>query len=282
MNTSTTSSVCGSFAARLLIGLKVNFKEIRQYKVFHIFALMILSGAFCLLNADNVSAQMTDLAITKSAPANVNAGANIAYTISVTNNGPDSTLPSGGGFVDFIPANTTFVSIMQNFGQLFNCSRQPGPPERIVCTPGGSFPALASASFTLVLKVNPGTPAGTVIFNTATIRDEFLNDPNPENNASTTTTVVLLGPTAAAITVSGRVRTQGGRGIMNVRLSLTDSQGNVRTARTTSFGFYRFDDVQADQTVIITARAKRFTFNQSSIVRTTNNPISDADFVSEQ
>ena len=88
--------------------------------------------------------------------------------------------------------------------------------------------------------------------------------------------------TAATVSLSGRVTTQSGRGIMNVRLTLTDSNGEVRTTGTASFGYYRFDDVQAGQTVIITAKAKRFNFTPSSVVRTTNESVTDADFISEQ
>jgi hypothetical protein len=34
--------------------------------------------------------------------------------------------------------------------------------------------------------------------------------------------------------------------------------------------------------VTLSAKARRFKFNQSSIVRTTNDSVADADFVSEQ
>jgi hypothetical protein len=72
------------------------------------------------------------------------------------------------------------------------------------------------------------------------------------------------------------------RGIRSVSITLTDSAGNQRAAQTTSFGYYRFDDVAAGETVTITAKARRFKFVQSSIVRTTNESVSNADFVSEQ
>jgi CSLREA domain-containing protein len=73
---------------------------------------------------------------------------------------------------------------------------------------------------------------------------------------------VQVAPTAATVSISGRVTTMNGRGIMNVRLSLTDSEGEVRTAITTSFGYYRFDDVQAGETYILSATGKHYTFSQ--------------------
>lgn len=261
--------------------LNINFKEIRQYKVFRIFALMILSGAFCLLSADSASAQSGVLAITKTTSnVSVTAGSDITYIITLTNIGNAEIFFAQ--LTDFIPADTTFVRFLQN-NDKFNCTvTSPGAGAGAVLsceTISSLFPG-ASAQFTLVVKVNP-TAAGTIIVNTAEVSYADVVTLFIRKAAATAFTTVLI-PTAAAVTVSGRVMTQAGRGINGVRLSLTDSQGNVRTATTTSFGYYRFDNVMAGETVILTARAKRFTFNQSSIVRTTNDSISNADFVSEQ
>lgn len=93
---------------------------------------------------------------------------------------------------------------------------------------------------------------------------------------------VAIGPTAANVTVSGRVKTATGRGIRNVQITLTDSSGNTKTAISTTFGYYHFDDVAAGETVTLSVKARQFRFAQSTIVRTTNDSISDADFVSEQ
>ena len=91
-----------------------------------------------------------------------------------------------------------------------------------------------------------------------------------------------FAPTAASVTVSGRVLSSQGRGIRNVTITLTDSNGNDRTTQSTAFGNYRFDDVAAGETVTLSAKARQFKFNQSTIVRTANESIADADFVSER
>ena len=93
---------------------------------------------------------------------------------------------------------------------------------------------------------------------------------------------VAFGPTAAPVSVSGRVTTAAGRGIRNVQITLTDASGNTKTAQTTAFGYYRFEDAPAGETVTISVKVRRFRFEQSTIVRTTNDSISDADFVGEQ
>jgi type VI secretion system secreted protein VgrG len=94
--------------------------------------------------------------------------------------------------------------------------------------------------------------------------------------------VCNLGPTAAAVSISGRVTTASGRGIRNVTITMIDASGNERGAQTTAFGYYHFNDVMAGETITLTAKARRFRFNQSSIVRTTNESVTDAIFVSEQ
>jgi hypothetical protein len=88
-----------------------------------------------------------------------------------------------------------------------------------------------------------------------------------------------LPPTAATVSLSGRVMTAGGSSIMNVRLSLTDSQSNVRTATTDSSGNYRFDDVQAGETYILTATGKRYSFSQPVQVLNINAEANQVNFI---
>ena len=73
-------------------------------------------------------------------------------------------------------------------------------------------------------------------------------------------TAAPVAPTAASVSVAGKVITDDGRGLRNARVVLTDAIGNSRTALTTSFGYYRFDDVAAGQTYIISVASKRFQF----------------------
>jgi phosphatidate phosphatase APP1 len=68
--------------------------------------------------------------------------------------------------------------------------------------------------------------------------------------------------------------------IRNVQITLTDANGNERTAQTTAFGYYHFEEVMAGETVTLSAKARRFNFVQSSIVRQPTNQFVDADFVS--
>ncbi len=74
--------------------------------------------------------------------------------------------------------------------------------------------------------------------------------------------LTLLNPTAAGVTISGRAMTVKGRGIGSAVIKLTDAEGNVRTATTSAFGYYRFEDVAAGATYVISATGKRYSFKQ--------------------
>ncbi|HMS41629.1 MAG TPA: carboxypeptidase regulatory-like domain-containing protein, partial [Pyrinomonadaceae bacterium] len=85
-------------------------------------------------------------------------------------------------------------------------------------------------------------------------------------------------PTAALVSVGGRVSAADGRGVSNCFVYLTDSNGNVRTARTGSFGYYRFEDIEAGETYIISVTSKRFSF-APQVVQVNDN-IANLDFIS--
>ncbi len=70
----------------------------------------------------------------------------------------------------------------------------------------------------------------------------------------------LTAPTAANVSISGRVLTVNGLGIPHSIVNFTDADGNIRTARTNQFGYFRFDDVEVGQTYIFQVSAKGYLF----------------------
>ncbi len=88
-----------------------------------------------------------------------------------------------------------------------------------------------------------------------------------------------LGATAAAVAVSGRVRSSSGRGIARARVSLTDSNGATRVAMTNFFGYYRFADVPVGGTYIFNVASK---FGSSDPqVLTITEELTELDFVAD-
>jgi uncharacterized repeat protein (TIGR01451 family) len=148
---------------------------------------------------------------------------------------------------------------------------------------GTTFPAstvLFNINFTVINGASGG--ASTIGFSNAPVPVK-ASDPVGEAATQTTLTpgaVTIIGATAAPVSISGRVVTASGRGIRNVQITMIDSQGTERTTQTTAFGYYCFDNVEAGETITLSVKARRFKFAQSSIVRTTNDSVTDADFVS--
>ncbi len=70
---------------------------------------------------------------------------------------------------------------------------------------------------------------------------------------------VAFAPTAAAVSVSGLI-SAGKMGIAGAVVSMTDGSGNTRSTRTNSFGFYRFNDVEAGQSYTMTVSSRRYYF----------------------
>lgn len=73
---------------------------------------------------------------------------------------------------------------------------------------------------------------------------------------------LLVPITAANIPVSGRVLTSdGGRGVSRAQVILTDENGATRTAMTNPFGYFRFDEIEAGQSYVVTIQHKQYRFD---------------------
>jgi hypothetical protein len=86
------------------------------------------------------------------------------------------------------------------------------------------------------------------------------------------------GPSAAQVTVGGRVTTAFGAGIANALVTLADTTGARRTAVTNGFGYYQFDGVTAGQTVVVTVLSKRYQFSQPAQAVSANEDVYDLNF----
>lgn len=86
-------------------------------------------------------------------------------------------------------------------------------------------------------------------------------------------------PTAANVSINGRVMTANGQGISNVQISLRNESGEVRSVSANSFGYYNFEEVAAGETYVLTIRAKRYSFNPATRVISILDNISDVNFI---
>lgn len=90
-----------------------------------------------------------------------------------------------------------------------------------------------------------------------------------------------LAPTAANVSISGRVTTANGRGIRGARLTLTSPDGTRRTTITSTFGYYTFDDVEVGHTYVLGIASKRYTFTNPTRVFSLQDELTGMDFTAE-
>lgn len=116
-----------------------------------------------------------------------------------------------------------------------------------------------------------GTPTNGGTFNFS------VTATNGANTNVTDYAIDVLAPTAAGVEIAGRVMTDDGRGLANAIVILTDSQGVSRSIRTSSFGNFRFDNVESGQTVTIEVKARNVVFSPQVVYVGDN--IGDLNFI---
>jgi len=90
---------------------------------------------------------------------------------------------------------------------------------------------------------------------------------------------LVLAPSAAPVSVSGRITTANGNGIRNVRVTLTEESGAMHYAITSTFGYFTFENIESGQGVVLSVSAKRYTFSQPTRFISLDDNITDADWV---
>jgi large repetitive protein len=160
------------------------------------FAGGVVIALFSLLPAVPATAALSsDMFVIKTAPATANVGTNVTFTVTL-GNAPGSDDAPAATFTDNLPADGTFVSIVQTSGPSFPPCSTPSVGASggtVICTiallAGGD-----SATFDIVVNVSAGA-AGTTLINTVTA-SSANPDPNSENDTSVTGTSVPGGDLA--------------------------------------------------------------------------------------
>ena len=88
-----------------------------------------------------------------------------------------------------------------------------------------------------------------------------------------------LEPTAAYVSVGGRIMTVDTQGIGSAQITLQAADGAMQSAISNAFGYYRFENVMVGETYLATVSSKRFSFVQPMMVVTVVDEITDLDFV---
>ena len=199
--------------------------------------VQLITGNNVLPGGDGASCAIADLAVTNvaSPTPSVQAGNNVTYTQTVTNNGPNAA--DGVVYMMPVPASATFVSMTTPVG--WTCvpaAPGVGYTGTIICT----VPTLANAAtanFSLVVNSYVGTPAGYVMTETNSVSSN-TPDSNFANNQATATTIVeasatadLFADMAVTITQNTNVPVAGG----NINYTQTVSNLGSFTAQVPTY-----------------------------------------------
>ena len=87
----------------------------------------------------------------------------------------------------------------------------------------------------------------------------------------------FLTPTAASVSVMGRVVDSAGRPISGVSVSIEGAVGIPRSTRTTTFGYFTFNDIEVGRTYLLSASHRRYSFVPTAIVLT--DTVADIEIV---
>ncbi len=86
-------------------------------------------------------------------------------------------------------------------------------------------------------------------------------------------------PTAAGVSVGGRILDHSGRGIRNALVTLTDQQGREVSVYSSLSGYYRFDSVQSGQFVVLGVSSRRYQFLAKVVA--VRDTLQEVDLVAE-
>jgi len=131
---------------------------------------------------------LADLRAIKSAPATATAGQNLTFNLTIMNLGPSNS--QSAILTDALPAGTTFQSLNQTSGPAFGCTVPAVGATGTVTCGISTLLVNASATFDLVVAVDPAVPAGTVLGNAANASSLATADPNVANDTEFTSTTV--------------------------------------------------------------------------------------------
>lgn len=129
-----------------------------------------------------LSAQLADLAVTKTGPAEASAGSDVTYDVTLQNLG--GVAAANVTLTDVVPPEMSFVAAFAAPG--FACGESGGT---ITCT-APSLAAGATAVFQFVLRIDNDAPPGSIITNTASATTATPESDGGNNSGSASTEVM--------------------------------------------------------------------------------------------
>ena len=224
-------------------------------------------------------------------PNSSNAGAVTAYiayggfgTVATPMTHMWKTTNLGGGSATWVPISTGLPDIpIDAIAIDRQSSTAPAPaPNIYIGTDIGVYQSTNGGTTWSVL--NPGNSLPVIpIFDMSFQEQVGSGSPNRVLRIATHGRGIwemTIAPTAANVSVSGRVLSPDGRGLRNASVTLTDPNNVVRRVLTSSFGYYRFENVStAGGQYTAAVGSRRYQYSPRVLNLSTNTV--DVDFVGQ-
>jgi len=208
----------------------------------------------------SITIQSADIAVTKIVNnLTPNVGNTIIYTITATNNGPNTA--TGVEITDTLPSGITYVSHTASAGTTYSNATGKWT---IVSLANG-----ASATLTINATVNTGT-GGTTITNTASKTSSDQSDPNTSNNTSSVSMTVQTADISIIKTADNAIPNIGGT--VNYTITVTNNGPNAAT------GVVITDNLPSGVTYVLHT-ASQGTYTKSTGIWTLGNLSNEANAV---
>jgi hypothetical protein len=138
----------------------------------------------------------------------------------------------------------------------------------------GTYTNVPAAFVADATDANAATKVSTVVVTLP----HFSVDPNPDNNilylriitanavgadewvGIDDINVGCFAPLNSTTSVQGRVTSPDGRALAGAIVTMTDEFGQMRTVRTSTFGYYSFDNIDLGGIAVVNVVSKRYNF----------------------
>lgn len=243
------------------------------------------------------------------------AGDTLEWTIDYINNSPVDV--SNFQIQDIIQANLTYVPgsvavTLTSGGAIASANLAydgvGNDSTSNLLAPGAFLPVNGRIQVKIRTVINLGTPNDTILANqtgaTGSTLVSITNSDNidftntsifgpgdqppgdsilqPQNPASLDPTIARIkaGPSAAAGSIEGSVRTPNGNGIARAVVKVVNAAtGASNSVRTNSFGSYRLEGLEIGQLYIVSVSHKQYHFSNGTVTFTLNDSITGLAFV---
>ena len=214
-----------------------------------------------LMPLGNYGGQTLTRALTAASPA-IDAGNSDAGTPAADQRGAARSGMVDAGAFEINPAQV-FTLPPGRVNVAYNYIFTTNSGALVYTLSGGNLPngLSLSSNFAPEAVVSlSGTPTFANIFNFAVTTSDGTN-----SSVANYALEILPAPTAASVSIGGRVLLSKDTGLGGARVILTDSQGNSRTALTSPFGYFQFEEVGVGEIYVLSVSAKCCHFDSQSI-----------------